>query len=86
MNSDMLNKIAVTGNGKFYQASTTNVGLQKLYSELKKLEKGEIETKVYSEYDDQYSYLIALAILLLILDLFIFQRKNKWLSNVKLFS
>lgn len=85
MNSDMLNQIAIAGNGKFYQASTTNVGLQKLYLELKKLDKGEIETKVYSEYDDQYSYLIALAIFLLIIDLFIFQRKNKWLGKVKLF-
>jgi Ca-activated chloride channel family protein len=85
MNSDMLNQIANAGNGKFYQASTTNVGLQKLYSELKNLEKGEIETKVYSEYDDQYSYLIALALLLIVLDIFIFHKRNKWLSNVKLF-
>ncbi len=85
MNSEMLNQIAVAGNGSFYQASTTNVGLQRLYADLKKLEKGEIETKVYSEYDDQYTYLVSLALVLLILDIFIFQRKSKWLSNIKLF-
>jgi Ca-activated chloride channel homolog len=86
MNAEMLNQIAMAGGGSFYQASTTNVGLQKLYNELKKLEKAEIETQVYSEYDDQYTYLVLLALILLIADIFILQRKNKWLSNIKLFS
>ncbi|MBN1115884.1 MAG: VWA domain-containing protein [Bacteroidales bacterium] len=85
MNPEMLKQIAVAGGGDFYLASTSNVGLNKLYGELKKLDKAEIESQVYSEYDDQYSYFVLAALLLIILDLFILERKNKWLSNIKLF-
>jgi Ca-activated chloride channel homolog len=85
MNSEMLNKIANAGGGKYYSISEGSVGLSKLYNELGKLQKTEIESQVYSEYDDQYSYFVAFAVLLLILDLFIRERKNKWLSGLKIF-
>lgn len=85
MNPEMLNNIATAGGGKYYSASAGTVGLSKLYSELGKLQATEIETQVYSEYDDQYSYFVVLAILLLIAELFISNRRNKWLSSLKLF-
>ena len=85
MNADMLSKIAAAGGGKYYSASGNSVGLSKLYSELGKLDKTEIETQVYSEYDDQYSYFIGLAIILLVIEILILDRKNKWLSTLKMF-
>lgn len=86
MNPEMLNQIAVAGSGKYFTATSNNVHLGDLYSELRKLEKAEIETQIYSEYDDQYSYFIAFAIILLIAELLVMERKNKWLRNFKLFS
>jgi len=85
MNPEMLNNIAAAGGGKYYSASTGNTGLTKLYNELGKLEATEIETQVYSEYDDQYSYFVVLAILLLIFELLVLEKKNKWLSKFKIF-
>ncbi len=85
MNPKMLDEIAKAGGGEFYSASNGTVGLSKLYNELNKLQKSEIESQVYSEYDDQYSYFVALALLVLILELFILNRKNKWLSGLKIF-
>ncbi len=85
MNPEMLSSIAKTGGGKFYKASTGTIGLSKLYSELQKLQKTEIETQVYSEYDDQYAYFVLLALILLVAELFILERKNKWLSGLKIF-
>lgn len=86
MNPEMLNQIAIAGGGKYFTATSNNVHLGSLYGELRKLDKAEIETQVYSEYDDQYSYFIALAVLLLVAELLIMERKNKWLRNIKLFS
>lgn len=86
MNAEMLNEIAQAGGGKFYLATNANVGLHDLYSELKKLEKAEIQTQVYSEYDEQYTFFVIAALLLLIADILILERKNRWLSNVKIFS
>lgn len=85
MNPKMLNEIAQIGGGKYITATTGSIGLNKFYNELNKLDKAELETKVYSEYNDQYQYFLAMAILLLIIDFFILERKNPLLMNIKIF-
>jgi Ca-activated chloride channel homolog len=85
MNPSMLQEIAAAGNGKFYAASTGNVGLERLYSELNKLDKSEIDTREYSEYDDQFHYFLAFGLILLIIDIFILERRSRFFRNVKLF-
>jgi len=86
MDASMLRKIAQDGDGEFFRASTGNVGLNKLYSDLNNLNKSEIETKVYSEYDDQFHYFVALSLLLLIIDLLILERKNPYMKRFSLFN
>jgi Ca-activated chloride channel family protein len=85
MNPKMLSQIAAAGDGEFYGASTGNVGLNRLYNELNKLDKAEIETKVYSEYDDQFHYFIALALLFLVIDMLIVERKSKYYGRISVF-
>ena len=85
MDPVLLSRVAQSGDGDFFSASTSNVGLDQLYNKLNKLNKSEIETRVYSEYDDQFQYLIAIALLLLILDLLIFERKNPKWKGIRLF-
>ncbi len=85
MDPSMLRKIAQEGDGEFFRASTGNVGLNKLYSDLNNLNKSEIETKIYSEYDDQFHYFVALSLLLLIVDILILERKNPYLKRFSLF-
>jgi len=85
MDPGMLSQIASAGDGKFFGASTGNVGLNQLYNDLNRLNKSEIETKVYSEYDDQFQYFIAFSLILLLLDIFILERKSKFLSRFSLF-
>jgi Ca-activated chloride channel family protein len=85
MDPAMLKKIADAGKGKFYGASESSIGLNQLYSELNKMNKAEIETKVYSEYDDQFQYFIGLALILIIIDIFILERKSKYFRNFSLF-
>lgn len=86
MDPKMLNQIAEAGNGKFYRATTSNVGLNKLYNELNQLQKSEIESKTYSEYEDQFEYFIAFAFILLLIDIMLLERKNKYLKDFTLFS
>ncbi len=85
MDPSMLRKIASAGDGEFFRASTGNVGLNKLYGDLNSLNKSEIETKIYSEYDDQFHYFVAAALLLLLLDLLILERKSRYLKKFSLF-
>ena len=81
----MLQQIAAAGSGVYVRANNSQIGLTTLFSEINKMGKAEIESQSYSEYDDQYQWFVALAILLFLLDFIILERKNKYLKNVKLF-
>lgn len=85
MNPKMLNEIAAAGNGKFYVASTGSVGLNRLYGELNKLQKSEIETTKYSEYDDQFHYFAAFSVFMLLIYISIVERRSKYFTKFNLF-
>jgi Ca-activated chloride channel family protein len=85
LNSKMLSQIAVAGGGKYYHATSTNAGLNKLFNDLDKLDKVEIDTKVYSEYEEQFPVLVWMALALIVLNFLILERKNKWLKNIKIY-
>ncbi len=85
LNEDMCRQIAQAGNGIYLRADNTNTALRVLTKELDGLAKSEIETTVYADYNEQYQSFVWMALLLLIIDFFIFSRKNKRLSKIELF-
>lgn len=85
MNAEMLSKIAAAGDGEYFTASNSNVGLNRLYNNLDKLQKAELESMSYSEYDDQYHYFVWAALFLLILEFLITERKGRLARKVNLF-
>ena len=82
----MLEQISKAGKGVYVRANNAQVGLNVLFDEINKLQKEEIDSLVYSEYDDQFQYFFAIGILLLLLEFVILEKKNKYLMKVKLFS
>ncbi len=85
LDEEMLKKIAVSGGGKYIRANNTKTGMNALFDELNNLEKVEMDSKVYSEYEEQYQYFVGFALLLLFVEFLILFRKNKRLSTVNLF-
>ncbi|WP_372948218.1 vWA domain-containing protein [Mariniphaga sp.] len=81
-----LEEIAAAGNGIYVRANNAQVGLNALFDEINKMEKEEMETLVYSEYDDQFQYFFAIGLFLLLFEFVILERKNKYLMKVNLFS
>jgi len=86
LDENTLEKIATTGNGIYVRANNAQVGLNALFDEINKMQKVEMETLVYSEYDDQFQYFFAAGLLLLLLEYLILERKNRYLMKIKLFS
>ena len=86
LNETMLKKIAVSGGGKYIRANNTKTGLNALFSELNNLDKVEMDTKVYSEYEEQFQFFIGFALLLLFIEFFILYKKNKHLSSINMFN
>jgi Ca-activated chloride channel homolog len=81
-----LEEISAAGNGIYVRANNAQVGLNALFDEINKMEKEEMETLVYSEYDDQFQYFFAIGLLLLLLEFVVLERKNRYLMKVNLFS
>ena len=81
-----LEKVAAAGNGIYVRANNAQVGLNTIYDEINKLQKTEMESLVYSEYDEQFQYFFAIGMFLMILEFMLLERKNRYLKNIRLFS
>ena len=77
LDEQMLQKIAAAGNGLYVRASNSNVGLEKIYDDISKMDKSEIETKVFTDYEDQFQWFVAAAIILLLIEIFVSSGKKE---------
>jgi Ca-activated chloride channel homolog len=85
LDETMLSQIAAEGGGKYIRANNTKIGLRELFQEISKLDKVEMETNRYSEFEERYQYLIGLVILLMLIEFIILPRKNRLFMNIRLF-
>jgi len=85
LNERMLQQIAAAGNGVYVRSSDTRIGLNAIFDEINRMEKQEIDAQVYSDYDERFQYLFWIGFVLLLIDFLILDRKNRWLSKIKLF-
>ncbi len=81
-----LRAIASAGEGMYIRAGTSATGLSEIMEEIEKMEKTGFEEMVYTEFDERFQYMAAIALILLIIDFLVLERKNRLLSGIKLFS
>lgn len=86
LNEAMCQEIAQAGQGLYVRADNTNSALKALQNELNKMSKSEVESQVYSEYDEQFPTLAWIALVLLVAEFLTSERKNRLFRKVKLFS
>ena len=77
LNEDMLRQIAAAGNGSYVRASSATTGLSKILDDINKIQKQEIETRQFTDYEDRFQIFIAIAAILLLIELLISDRKSK---------
>ena len=85
-NSEILNKIANSSGGEYIDGNITEEALENVQVKLDKIDKSEFETSQFVEYKQQFQIFILLALLFIIVDIFIFQTKTKWIQNLNLFN
>jgi Ca-activated chloride channel family protein len=85
-NSEILNKIANSSGGEYIDGNITEEALENVKVKLDKIDKSEFETSQFVEYKQQFQIFIFLALLFIIVDIFIFQTKTKWIQNLNLFN
>jgi len=82
LNPQILIDIASIGNGKYYQATNRSVGLEKIMKDISELNRKTLDTKVYSEYEDQFPFFLNVAFILLIIEILLYEKKLKFLSKL----
>ncbi|WP_311438773.1 VWA domain-containing protein [Hallella colorans] len=85
LNEPMCQDIAKAGSGTYIHVDNTSDAQEQLNDELSKLQKGETNSVIYSEYDEQFQAFGILAVLLLIAEICVMEAKNPLLRNVSLF-
>jgi Ca-activated chloride channel family protein len=85
LNEQMCHQIAQAGSGTYIHVDNTSDAQEKLNDELTKLQKGETDSVIYSEYDEQFQAFGILILLILIIEFCMMESKNPLLKNIKLF-
>ncbi len=85
LNEEMCREIASAGGGIYVRCDNTNTAMRALQKELDTLATQEIETSVFTDYNEQFQSFALLALLLLVIDFFIFNRKNKTITRLDIF-
>ena len=68
LNEGLLQEVAAAGGGKYLHASNAIVSFDRLYDELQRLERGDLEEVVYSSYRSLFYIPLVIALLLLLLE------------------
>ncbi len=81
----MCKDLAKAGNGMYIRVDNTNSAERLLNSEIGKLSKTDVESQVYSEYNEQFQAIAWLIFIILIIEMILLDRKNPLFKNVRLF-
>ncbi len=71
-----LEKIALQTGGKYYRATGGEQELDRIYDEIMKMEKKELGSVQYTQFEDRFQYFVAIGLILLILELLIPERRK----------
>lgn len=85
LNEQMCREIAKAGSGTYIHVDNTSDAQEQLNDQITKLQKGDTDSVIYSEYNEQFQAFAVLALLILIVEICILEAKNPKLKNVRLF-
>ncbi len=85
LNEQMLQEIASTTGGAYVRASKQSIGLEEIVKTINEMQQDELTTMRFEEYNEQFPYLLWIAFVLLVLDIFILDRKNPLLARFNIF-
>ena len=86
LNEQVLVDIAEEGNGQYINGANTDEAVDFIKEELDQMDKKEFEAKQFAEYKDQFQWFLGIGLFFLFLDIFVLDRKTRWLKKLNLFN
>jgi len=85
LDEQALTQIAEAGGGKFIRATNQQRELDAVFKEVESMEKKEFGARVFTEYEDRFQYFLGAAILLLLGEFFLSERRSAIVARWKIF-
>ena len=86
LNVETLEQIASSAEGEYIDGSNTKEVVDTVTAILNGMDKKEFESKQFTDFKDQFQWFLGGALLLLVLDVFLLERKTAWLKKLNLFN
>tara|TARA_B100001179_G_scaffold174360_1_gene129696 strand:- start:8439 stop:9476 length:1038 start_codon:yes stop_codon:yes gene_type:complete len=86
LNEETLIEIAEVSNGSYINGNDTSEVVDNVTEILNGMDKKTFEAKQFSDFKDQFQWFLAGALFLLVLDVFLLERKTQWLKRLNLFN
>ncbi len=86
LNEEVLVDIASEGNGAYIDGTNTDKAVEYIKEQLLQMDKKEFEAKQFAEFKDQFQWFLGAGLLFLFLDVFVLDKKTKWLRRLNLFN
>ncbi|RKN83014.1 vWA domain-containing protein [Ulvibacterium marinum] len=86
LNEEILEEIADEGDGEYINGSNTEEAVEFIREQLNQMDKTEFEAKQFAEFKDQFQWFLGAGLLFLFLDIFVLDRKTRWLKKLNLFN
>lgn len=85
LDEKMLQEIASATGGAYVRATKQSIGLKEIVDRLKELDESDLATTRFEAFDEQYQYPLAVALLLLLVEWLILDRRNPLLARFNIF-
>lgn len=86
LNEDMCREISSAGNGNYIYVDNSSSAQKKLDKYVDNLGRVEMESSIFSEFDEQFQSFLLLSLLFLLLDVLILERENHILQRFTFFT
>lgn len=85
LNEDLCKQLAQAGGGIYSYISNNNSAQKAIDGQIEKLSKDDVESKVYTEYNEQFVPIAWAVLLILAVEMFVMNKRNKRIGKIKLF-
>lgn len=85
LNEAMCQQVAKAGNGIYVRVDNSNAAQKAIAQEIDKMAKADVETQVYTDFNEQFQAVAWCILVLLLIEMLILERQNPLFKNIHLF-
>lgn len=85
LDENTLQQIAVSTGGSYIRATNRSLGLDEIIKQINEVEKKDLKTMVFEDFNEQFTTLLGIALALLLLESGMLSRRNRILARFSIF-